>query len=285
MRRELVAVIFTLSIATNLMASPGSRILLIARDLENHPLSGFHFSYSGVESHATTGAGATELDLPPGQGPGQQIKILLVLRSEQTEDWFLVNPQVKVPTGSNAAEVVLMRRSTFRQIAAEERDAPEKNGVLVAAAARRGLTVEQLESAIQSFAETKDPKDRGIAAYLEGQYQQAEELLSGAAEKKDLDYIEVLRYLGVTQYQQAKYRAASDSFHKALALSSEDPILLSWLGESLRALGNWTEAEPLMRRALAIDEKSGTEHPNVARDLNNLAQLLKATNRSPRPSR
>jgi hypothetical protein len=35
-----------------------------------------------------------------------------------------------------------------------------------------------------------------------------------------------------------------------------------------------------MRRALAIDEASfGTDHPDVARDLNNLAQLLKTTNR------
>ena len=33
-----------------------------------------------------------------------------------------------------------------------------------------------------------------------------------------------------------------------------------------------------MRRALAIDEKSvGPEHPSVAIDLNNLAQLLQAT--------
>ncbi|MCH8852647.1 MAG: tetratricopeptide repeat protein, partial [Planctomycetes bacterium] len=39
-------------------------------------------------------------------------------------------------------------------------------------------------------------------------------------------------------------------------------------------------AEPLMRRALAIDEQSyGAEHPNVAIRLNNLAQLLQATNR------
>ena len=39
-------------------------------------------------------------------------------------------------------------------------------------------------------------------------------------------------------------------------------------------------AEPLMRRALAIDERSlGADHPNVARDLSNLAQLLKDTNR------
>ncbi|MCH7726225.1 MAG: tetratricopeptide repeat protein, partial [Planctomycetes bacterium] len=36
----------------------------------------------------------------------------------------------------------------------------------------------------------------------------------------------------------------------------------------------------LMRRALAIDEKSyGAEHPDVAIRLNNLAQLLQATNR------
>ena len=35
-----------------------------------------------------------------------------------------------------------------------------------------------------------------------------------------------------------------------------------------------------MQRALAIDEKSyGPEHPKVATNLNNLAQLLKATNR------
>ena len=35
-----------------------------------------------------------------------------------------------------------------------------------------------------------------------------------------------------------------------------------------------------MRRALDIDEKSyGPQHPNLARDLNNLAQLLQATNR------
>ena len=35
-----------------------------------------------------------------------------------------------------------------------------------------------------------------------------------------------------------------------------------------------------MRRALAIDEKSyGPDHPNVAIRLNNLAELLQATNR------
>ncbi|MCK4886582.1 MAG: tetratricopeptide repeat protein, partial [Planctomycetes bacterium] len=40
------------------------------------------------------------------------------------------------------------------------------------------------------------------------------------------------------------------------------------------------KAEPLYRRALAIDEASfGPNHPDVARDLNNLAKLLRDTNR------
>jgi len=38
--------------------------------------------------------------------------------------------------------------------------------------------------------------------------------------------------------------------------------------------GNYAEAEPLYRRALAIVEKAlGPEHPNVAASLNNLAEL------------
>jgi hypothetical protein len=48
----------------------------------------------------------------------------------------------------------------------------------------------------------------------------------------------------------------------------------------LYARANYTQAEPLMRRALAIDEASfGSDHPNVATRLNNLALLLKDTNR------
>jgi len=48
----------------------------------------------------------------------------------------------------------------------------------------------------------------------------------------------------------------------------------------LTATNRLGEAEPLMRRALAIDEQSfGATHPEFARDLNNLAALLQATNR------
>ena len=57
-------------------------------------------------------------------------------------------------------------------------------------------------------------------------------------------------------------------------------IDLNNLAQLLQATNRLAEAEPLMRRALAIDEKSfGPDHPNVARDLNNLAALLQDTNR------
>ena len=57
---------------------------------------------------------------------------------------------------------------------------------------------------------------------------------------------------------------------------------LNNLAALLKATNRLPEAEPLMRRALAIDEKSyGPEHPDVAIDLNNLAALLQATNRLP----
>ena len=57
-------------------------------------------------------------------------------------------------------------------------------------------------------------------------------------------------------------------------------IRLNNLAQLLQDTNRLSEAEPLMRRALAIDEKSyGPDHPKVATDLNNLAQLLKDTNR------
>ena len=293
MRRLVPALLVFLLTASMLFAAAGIRMSLVARDLEDHPLSGFRFTYGGVTSDATSQAGTTELNLPPGQGPGQQIKLFLVPHSKKLEDWFLVNPQVNIPSNSGFAELILMRRSTFRQIAAEARDAPgakarsneqptaeDQKKALVSAAARRGLTAEQLESAIKSFAETQDPNDRGIAAYLEGRYQRAEELLKEPAKKQTNGLVETLLYLGAAQYQQAEYRAASDSFRTALALHKEEPILLSWLGSSLMATANWTEAEALIRRALIIDEKSyGPEHPDVAISLDNLAVLLKVTNR------
>ena len=58
--------------------------------------------------------------------------------------------------------------------------------------------------------------------------------------------------------------------------------LANRLGVFIAAKSLWPEAETLGRLALEIDEQIlGPEHPDVARDLNNLAALLQATNRLP----
>jgi Tetratricopeptide repeat len=52
------------------------------------------------------------------------------------------------------------------------------------------------------------------------------------------------------------------------------------LAHLLQATDRLAEAEPLIRRALAIDDKSyGPDHPEVATDLAYLARLLHTTNR------
>ncbi len=54
-------------------------------------------------------------------------------------------------------------------------------------------------------------------------------------------------------------------------------LICAQSGSLLYSQARYAESEPLMRRALSIDEKSyGSEHPKVAIDLDNLAQLLQA---------
>ncbi|NJD05536.1 MAG: tetratricopeptide repeat protein, partial [Methylococcaceae bacterium] len=66
----------------------------------------------------------------------------------------------------------------------------------------------------------------------------------------------------------------------AAAIAEPTPRLMNRVGLLLLEKALYREAEPLMRRALAIDEAGyGPDHPNVARDLNNLAALLRDTNR------
>lgn len=260
-------------------AAAGTRILLMARDLEERPLPKLRFAWRGKESLPTTRTGATELDLIAQLSPGQQIKISLVAGSTQSEGWFLINSQVNIPSGTDPAEVVLMLRSAFRLMAAEVLDASctaelsveERKKVLVEAAARYGLTAEQLETALRSFAETQDLADQGVAAYLKGSYLQAESLLKSAAENKERDLVATLQYLGASQYEQIKSRAAADTFLKAVILGYENRDLLIWLSKTfsqwadlLQVTSHFAEAEPLMRRAVVIfqefERRTGHEH-------------------------
>ena len=77
----------------------------------------------------------------------------------------------------------------------------------------------------------------------------------------------------------ARYGLAVARHADRPAIAAPTARLLNQLALLLQFKARWAEAEPLFRRALAIDEASrGPDHPWVARDLNNLAELLRATN-------
>ena len=77
--------------------------------------------------------------------------------------------------------------------------------------------------------------------------------------------------------------AYSQCLGSTVSLGPEHPnfaTALNNLAALLQTTNRLSEAEPLMRRALVIDEKSfGPDSPKVATALNNLGQLLQATNR------
>ncbi|MEY4806680.1 MAG: hypothetical protein RLZZ206_1069, partial [Cyanobacteriota bacterium] len=77
----------------------------------------------------------------------------------------------------------------------------------------------------------------------------------------------------------AAHVKAMAGFADEAGLADPTAWLMNQLGVLLQSKAAYGEAEPLLRRALAIDEAAyGPDHPAVARDLNNLAQLLQATN-------
>ena len=95
---------------------------------------------------------------------------------------------------------------------------------------------------------------------------------------------EKLNAVGMKALQEGRYAEAEQHWTAALKeaekFGGQDPRLatsLNNLAELYRVQGQYAEAEPLYRRALAIWEKAlGPEHPDVAAGLNNLAELYRA---------
>jgi tetratricopeptide (TPR) repeat protein len=98
--------------------------------------------------------------------------------------------------------------------------------------------------------------------------------------------LELRLQLGCLLSEQAKWTLAEEQLNAAVVDAEEGgnstllAIVLNNLAELYHATNRFEKAEPLMKRALDIDENSyGPDHPDVARDLNNLAALYQATNR------
>ena len=134
------------------------------------------------------------------------------------------------------------------------------------------------------------PLERARAALAVGNYEAVFiESAKQRVESRELAMLEgtaaLAQFRNTSQLSwQTKALAA---FQRALALSeaTTQPVEWAdaalWVASILADLARYAEAEPLMRRALMIDEQSlGPMHPDIANDLSDLAALLRNTNRS-----
>jgi tetratricopeptide (TPR) repeat protein len=79
-----------------------------------------------------------------------------------------------------------------------------------------------------------------------------------------------------------KHIAAAVEYGDVAGIVQPTTILMGNLGLYYLAQARYSQAEPMMNRALLIDTKTfGKDHPNVARDMINLAGLFEETNRFP----
>ena len=101
--------------------------------------------------------------------------------------------------------------------------------------------------------------------------------LPAAAQEDSGDiYRKAMELFRAQKYEQALplFRAALDTAEARYG--EESPLLaldLNNLAEVYRLTRRYDEAEPLYKRAIALDESAGEDNPGLATSLNNLALL------------
>ncbi len=109
---------------------------------------------------------------------------------------------------------------------------------------------------------------------------ETQQFLDSVQQKKDQAQAKIY----MARMQNASYAGrpqdALQYCDKLKTLAANDSLIINNVALVYYENAKYKEAEPLMKRALKIDEASlGKDHPDVAIDLNNLAQLYKDTNR------
>ena len=109
---------------------------------------------------------------------------------------------------------------------------------------------------------------------------QTQQFLDTVQQRKD----EAQAKIYMARMQNASYSGrpqdALQYCDKLKILAGNDSLIINEMAAIYYENAKYEEAEPLVERALQIDEASlGKDHPDVARDLNNLAQLYQATHR------
>lgn len=260
----------------------------------------------GCSQQSIDDTGKVVLRVPSQTRPGDPVTISVVPLAGT--DWVLISPwdgRVVTPSFDNRADnfvsVIVGQRGdkdllrsgkaietmTTRVLNGitpkldQQVSDEERRLVLKQQAEAFGLTPDEVDRAIREWGKTAtDPYKAGLAALYDKNFPNATALLTQSYELRKENFVDAAFFLGQSLYEQGKYSLAAVKFQEVYGLRKDDTGVMNWLGLSLLEAANYAAAEPLLRRALKTDEQSfGTEHPNVATHLNNLAMLLQDTNR------
>jgi tetratricopeptide (TPR) repeat protein len=148
--------------------------------------------------------------------------------------------------------------------------------------ANLGFTSEELAEALDAWTRSADGSyHKGLAALYRGHWAEASEYISASIPANPGEFLKRYVPLARAEYEQGHYAAAESALRKVLAAHPEDPMILSNLGVVLTMEGKYGGAEPLLGRALAIDEKEfGLGDPEVAADLMSMAVLYLSQGKS-----
>jgi len=290
-------------------------LVVHVEDVQGHLVVGLEIGVKGDGGSAVTDSkGKARIPLAPQTKENSSVSLQIV-KSPPGKDLVMVSPwerRTLVPSFENASdnlvEVVVVQRGdlealksgTVLKVAVQQinkanapksadKQAAQENpkANLEAVAKQFGLSPEDLDKAIKAWgAKTTDPYEAGLAALYARNYDKAttdlQTSLSQREEKLAADQAadqkavaDAALFLGSSLYEQGKYKESAVAYQRCLQIRPDDAMVLNNTALSLDLAGDYADAEPLIRQALASDEKAlGPNHPNVAIRLNNLAVLL-----------
>ncbi|MBV9760328.1 MAG: tetratricopeptide repeat protein [Acidobacteriaceae bacterium] len=280
------------------------------KDLHDHPIDNVRLRAGDSSISAPSHFGEARIKLAPQTKP-EDVVMLEIVGYPPGKDLVFISPWDKwthVPPFDNAAKnfipITLAERgdracledsACIRAAAAQinKENAPKSAGPPSSEAQNRealervakmfGLTPNDIDQAIRAWGErADDPYDKGLAALYEKRYPEATAELEKSfsiRKKAEADArdktAEAAFFLGQSLYEQGRFRDSAQAYEEARLRRPFDAMVLNNLALSWARAGDFASAEPLFRRALAINRAAlGEAHPVVAKDLNNLGQLL-----------
>jgi len=277
--------------------------------LDQKPLAHIRIGTVGDGSTETTGVeGRARVRLAPGVRVGQEVALQVVPGEKEKDVWVFISPwdqRVLVPPfeGGQAVPVVLAKKAdkdallgssegrkaieqsilsglSKLQQAKSEITEEQRRTVLQGQAAAYGLEPEEVDAAIRAASQkSSDLYEQGLAALYEKNYPVASERLEKALEAREKklaqDKEEVADsafFLGESRFHEGRYGEAVTAFKRAVELRGEHAETLNRLGIALTAAGNYPEAEAVLKRALAADQRTNSNLESAIQG--NLAVVL-----------